>query len=186
MEKIAVIDVGTNNVLLLIARKNGDSVQVLKRKSAISALGRNMKNNKITLSALKRLKKILYEYIEYSKLFTSKIIVVGTSCAREAQNSNVIKEWLKKTHSIYFKIISGEEEAYLNGVANLTDFPNKKMVFFDVGGGSTEFTYVDNGKICRVFSLKLGIRRLHNDFSDLSNRLKFTKKNLQKLPKQNT
>ncbi|MDN5353988.1 MAG: exopolyphosphatase / guanosine-5-triphosphate,3-diphosphate pyrophosphatase [Candidatus Cloacimonadota bacterium] len=184
MEKYAVIDVGTNNILLLIARKQNDEIITLKKSSRTSALGRNMRADNITGAALARAKKILREYIQYCKFFTSNIIVVGTSTARRAANIKLLQTWLKSRFNINFKIISGEEEAYLNGLANLGDFAEfSQLLLFDVGGGSTEFTYVNDGKIDKMFSLELGIRRLHNEFSNMKNRLKYTREILRKLPK---
>lgn len=184
MEKYAVIDVGTNNILLLIARKQNNEIITLKKSSRTSALGRNMRVYNITGAALVRAKKILREYIQYCKLFTSNIIVVGTSTARRAANIELLQTWLKNRFSINFRIISGEEEAYLNGLANLGDFADfSRLLLFDVGGGSTEFTYVNDGKIDKTYSLELGIRRLHNEFFNIKDRLKYTRDVLRKLPK---
>ena len=53
---------------------------------------------------------------------------------------------------------------------------------FDVGGGSTEFTYFHNGKMIYNQSLNLGIRRLHN-FQDTnySEKVSITQKALNDL-----
>ena len=161
--KFAVIDVGTNNVLFLIAKKNNNNLDILHRDSNISAFGKNMQDGYLNSTAINKTKRILYDNISYARLFTENIIVVGTSCSRDAKNINILKQWLKKKFDLKYNIISGEKEAQLNGLANITEFREfNNIVMFDVGGGSTEFTYFHNEKMIYNQSLNLGIRRLHN------------------------
>ena len=167
-EKIySIIDVGTNNVLLLIAKKNKDNIKIIHRDSFTSALGKDMKNGFLTNEALDRTKSILEEIIELSKKYTDKIIIIGTSCSREAKNIGILSEWLWDNFRIKYNIINGEKEAYLNGLANINEFPEfDEIVLFDVGGGSTEFTEILNGEIKCCCTISLGVRRLHNEFQD--------------------
>jgi len=89
-KRYAVIDVGTNNVLLIWALlPSGKSVH---RASRISALGKNMKNGQLTKAGISRVKQILKDFMEFSLAFTDNIIVVGTSCSREAANINVLSD----------------------------------------------------------------------------------------------
>ena len=166
-KKYSIIDVGTNNVLLLIAEKNKDSINIIHRDSFTSALGKDMKNGFLTNEALDRTKAILEEIIELSKKYTDKIIIIGTSCSREAKNISILSEWLWNKFRIKYTIISGEKEAFFNGLANINEFPEfDEIVLFDVGGGSTEFTDILNGKIKSCGTIFLGVRRLHNEFQD--------------------
>ena len=184
--KFAVIDVGTNNILLLIAKLENGKLEVLHRDSNISAFGKNMTNNILTEAALRRTKSILNDNIIYSKLFTSNIIIVGTSCSREARNIELLSKWINIKFGLKYNIISGEQEAYLNGIANLNEFRElENIIMFDVGGGSTEFSFAKNGNIISNLSLKLGIRRLVNTFrSDLEEKTNAVKKilNSMKIP----
>ncbi len=183
--KFAVIDVGTNNILLLIAKLENGKLKVLHRDSNISAFGKNMKNNILTEAALRRTKSILIDHIIYSRLFTSNIIVVGTSCSREARNIELLSKWINIKFGLKYNIISGEQEAYLNGIANLNEFREfENIIMFDVGGGSTEFSFIKKGEIISNLSLKLGIRRLVNTFrSDLEEKTNAVKKILNSLKK---
>ncbi len=181
--KFAVIDVGTNNVLFLIARKNNNKLDILHRDTNISAFGKKMQEGYLNKTAINKTKRILFDNINFARLFTEKIIVVGTSCSRDAKNIDILEQWLKKKFGLKYNIISGEKEAQLNGLANITEFMEfKNIVMFDVGGGSTEFTYFYNGKMIYNQSLKLGIRRLHNSQdTDYSERVRITQKALNNL-----
>ncbi len=181
--KYAVIDVGTNNVLFLIARKNINKLDILHRDSNISAFGKKMQDGYLNTTSINKTKRILFDNINYARLFTENIIVVGTSCSRDAKNIDVLEQWLKKKFGLKYNIISGEKEAQLNGLANITEFKElNNIVMFDVGGGSTEFTYFYNGKMIYNQSLKLGIRRLHNSKDiNYSERVRITRKVLNDL-----
>ncbi len=113
-----IIDVGTNNILSLVAStRNG--INIIKRDSRISALGRDMKNRLLYDEAIKRTKFILTDFIEEALKFTNNIIVVGTSCSRDAKNISEISDWLEQTFQIKYFILSGDEEAMFNGLANI-------------------------------------------------------------------
>lgn len=166
-DKYAVIVVGTNNILMLIARKLKENVKPLFRSSNISALGRNMQSGYLTHTGIKRAKNILKDNIRYAKLFTERIIVIGTSCSRDAKNIDQLSDWLKDRYGLSYNIISGEDEARFNGLANIGEFSElNNFILFDVGGGSTEFTFISKGKIENSQSIPLGIRRLQNIYGN--------------------
>jgi len=183
MDTYSIIDVGTNNVLMLIAGKENNNIKVLHRGSSISALGKNIKDNVLTKAAISRTKTILKEFIEISKKYTENIIIIGTSCSRDAKNIDILSKWLELKYKINYRIISGEKEAYFNGLANIYEFEKyNEIILFDVGGGSTEFTFIKNRKIISTQTLQLGIRRLQNRFkSSYRSKIQQTKDILKEL-----
>lgn len=182
--RYAVIDVGTNNVLFLIAELSAGGITVLHRSAEITALGKFMKNNKLTANAIKRTRKVLHENISFARLFTGNIIVVGTSCSREAENTYLLSDWLMRKYSLDYKIISGDEEAELIALANICEFSEfDDLIIFDVGGGSTEFVDTGERSIKNCLSLPLGIRRLENTFgNDFEKKREAVKSLLRSLP----
>jgi exopolyphosphatase / guanosine-5'-triphosphate,3'-diphosphate pyrophosphatase len=187
MKKYAILDVGTNNVLMLWAKKENRRITTVKREAVISAMGKGMQNGLLTSEAVTNTKKILKDNILRSLEFTKNIIIVGTSSSREAENISEISSWTSKEFGLKYIIISGEREAELNGIANINEFKDiGDFILFDVGGGSTEFTFVSGGKIEIVKTLKLGIRRLHNLHDNFEQRQNFTKKILQHIPQNTT
>lgn len=157
-----IIDVGTNNVLLLIATVTG-RINTIERDSRISALGKEMKNGWLDVKAIDRTKLILTDFIEKAYKFTENIIIVGTSCSRDAKNISLLSNWLKEKYQLKYNIISGNEEARFNGLSNINQFEEyNNIIMFDVGGGSTEFIWIENKKIVQSQSIDLGIRRLQN------------------------
>ena len=161
--RYSVIDVGTNNVLLLWAEKVNGEIKVVHRASRISAMGKNMKEGMLTGAGICRVKRILRDFITYSKTFTDNIIVTGTSCSRESKNIHILADWLKRLHKIGYRVLSEEEEAYYTALANRAHFATEpELIIFDIGGGSTEFVYIKGEETLFKTSLKLGVRRLQS------------------------
>lgn len=89
----------------------------------------------------------------------------ATSAMRDAKNGDEIREIVKETSGIDIEIISGDEEAtlvYENHVAEGLD-KNFSYLYIDVGGGSTELTFYENGKMKYEHSFNIGTIRLLNN-----------------------
>jgi exopolyphosphatase/guanosine-5'-triphosphate,3'-diphosphate pyrophosphatase len=80
----------------------------------------------------------------------------ATSAMREASNSPFIISEIKGYADIDLEIIGGEQEADTISFA----------VFIDVGGGSTELSYIKNAKKVDSISLKIGTVRILHDAVD--------------------
>lgn len=89
----------------------------------------------------------------------------ATSAMRDAENGKEIIEKVKNHSDITIEIISGDEEAtlvYENHVAEGLD-KDFAYLYVDVGGGSTELTFYENGKMVYERSFNIGTIRLLND-----------------------
>lgn len=89
----------------------------------------------------------------------------ATSAMRDARNGSEIIAQVKETSDIEIEIISGDEEAtlvYENHVAEGMD-KNFGYLYIDVGGGSTELTFYENGKLKYKHSFNIGTIRLLNN-----------------------
>ena len=163
---ISIIDVGTNSILLLIADKHNDKITVLHRDAQTSSLGKGMKKGLLTHEGIEKAKTILEKYIQVSRKYAAKkIIITGTSAAREAKNISTLSDWLKKKHELPYYILSEEQELYYDYIANKHEFEEyKNLIIFDIGGGSTEFIIVEDSKMTYSTSLHMGVRRLNNLF----------------------
>ena len=89
----------------------------------------------------------------------------ATSAMRDAKNGPEIIKEVKKNSGINIEIISGDEEASLvfeNHIAEGLD-KNFAYLYIDVGGGSTELNFFENGKMKYEKSFNIGTIRLLNN-----------------------
>ncbi len=169
MNTYATIDVGSNQVLLYIAKvENRKIVETIVDRGEITKLGEEVNQTgtlkkeamERTLNALREFKKLLDE----NKV--EDYAAVGTSALREAKNSDEFLKMVKDELGIDIQVIPGEEEArfsYLAVVGGL-DLGEKDTAVIDIGGGSTEFIFGKGPNIIERFSLKIGALKMTEQF----------------------
>jgi len=172
IQKYGAIDIGSNAVRLLISNiiEEEGKPTVFKKNSLVRV--------PIRLGADVFLKGEVSDYnqqrmldtmMAFSLLMRSHGVVRYKACAtsamREASNSEALVIKINETCNISIDVIGGEEEAAIIAETDLHTFidPNKTYLYVDVGGGSTEFSIIHNGKKIKSKSFKIGTVRLLND-----------------------
>lgn len=86
----------------------------------------------------------------------------ATSAVREASNGATLVERARREAGIELEVIEGMEEARLIqlAVTRRLNLAEKRALLVDVGGGSTELTYLDKGRSKWAISLPIGTVRL--------------------------
>jgi exopolyphosphatase/guanosine-5'-triphosphate,3'-diphosphate pyrophosphatase len=86
----------------------------------------------------------------------------ATSAVREASNKATFVERARREAGIELEVIEGIEEARLIqlAVARRLGLADRRALLVDVGGGSTELTYLDRGASVWAISLPIGTVRL--------------------------
>ncbi|MEL6181625.1 MAG: Ppx/GppA phosphatase family protein, partial [Myxococcota bacterium] len=94
------------------------------------------------------------------------VMAVATSAVREAANREHFVELARTECGVDVQVISGEEEARLIylGARGRIDWGGRRALIVDIGGGSVEFIVGDPHKTDLCASLKLGVRRLSEEF----------------------
>lgn len=168
-KRFAVIDIGTNTILLLIAELEENGVfQVLDDQAEITRLGEGVDRTRcIGLDGEERSFEVLRDYlVRCGTRGVDEIVAVGTSAVRDARNKGDFKARLKRELGLDLRILSGEEEAsysYL-AVQRGLGLGGKEVLVVDVGGGSTELIWAERGRVCRLASLDMGSVRLTERF----------------------
>ena len=159
MQRIGIIDIGSNSARLVIADiyKNGAYKMFFNQKNSLRLGQRFDDCNKFTDEAVNDLIETMKSFAYMCKIYkTDKIMAVATAAMRKAVNgSEVLAKILEQT-GIDMNIISGEQEAYLSylGVANTVDV--KSGIVFDLGGGSTEIILFKERKLIESVSIPIG------------------------------
>ncbi len=158
---VASIDIGTNTVLLLIAKVDtiNQTVEPLYEEQRMPRLGKGLKKDGlINDEKIELLDRILQDYLETIQYYKcDKVIATGTNALRIAKNSDEILKRIDVRFGIVIDVITGDKEAELayRGATNSIKNFNSAMVI-DIGGGSTEIIFGDRNGITSKKSFPLG------------------------------
>ena len=168
---VAVIDIGSNSVRMVIYEKTSrfafHLIHEAKSKVRISELAYQNGGN-LQEKAMQRAYNALSDFLSIANSYkVRKTLCVATSALRDAPNKKLFINRVKKELGLHIKVIEGKKEAYYGGVAcaNLLA-PQKTALSIDIGGGSTEFSFIEDKTITKTFSLDLGTVRLKELFFD--------------------
>ena len=144
--RFAALDLGTNNCRLLIAAPQGKTLRIVDAFSRIVRLGEGLSSNGVlsdaamerTIDAL----KVCAQKIEQRSV--THIRCIATQACRSAANSDAFMDRIRLETGLAFDIITPEEEAQLSvaGCAELIDRQARAALIFDIGGGSTELSWM--------------------------------------------
>lgn len=162
MKKLASIDIGSQTIRLLIANcPTTCEFITLHRDRAIVRLGEGMnQDNLLKPEAIKRAVSCISSYIVKAKEYdVEEIFPVATACVRNANNAQLFLEKIYDATGIRPFIVSGEDEALLGfrGVQSVIKTFKDLSLIIDIGGGSTEFSVIQNESLSMIESIDLGV-----------------------------
>ena len=174
--KLAAIDIGSNAARLLISEVTIDNqgnplFNKINLLRVPLRLGFDVfEHGKVSENKRKMFVETIKSFAHLLKAYNiENVIACATSAMRDASNSKEILEEIKLKTGIEIRIISGDEEAiyiYENHIAENLD-KEHSYLYIDVGGGSTELTFFDQGKLMYKESFNIGtIRLLKNMVED--------------------
>ena len=143
VQRIAVVDLGTNSTRLLVADVADGRVDELERRTEITRLGERVDSaGELGAAAMKRVFETVGSYREViDAREAAKVVGVATSAVREAKNGEQFREELADRFGVETRTISGDEEARLSFLGATSGRPpgGDPLLVLDIGGGSTEF-----------------------------------------------
>ncbi|MEW5761856.1 MAG: Ppx/GppA phosphatase family protein [Bacillota bacterium] len=161
--RTAVIDIGTNSTRLLVADVDAAGrLAVVKTALATTRLGEGMAGGALTPAGMRRTVEAIGTFRAAAEaLEAGKVVAVATSAVREAANRAVFLRLARESCGLEVRVLSGEEEAILSRQGALAGLPvdPERALVIDIGGGSTEFCWQEEGRLGWA-SLPLGAVRL--------------------------
>jgi exopolyphosphatase / guanosine-5'-triphosphate,3'-diphosphate pyrophosphatase len=161
-EPVAVVDIGSNSVRLVIYDRLTRSPVALFNEKSLCAIGRNMvttgmldeAGSDAAMAALARFREVS------AAVGVSRIEAVATAAVRDARNGNEFVARARDALGVPIRILTGEDEARLAGEGVLAAIPDADGVVGDLGGGSLELVAVSGGKQSVGHTLPFGPLRL--------------------------
>lgn len=156
----AVIDIGTNSVLLLLAERDG--VRVVRDQSTITRLGQGAgASGVLAAEAIERTLACLAEYRAAAEAVGATIVPVTTEGVRMARNQSDFLEPAAAVLGVPVRILSGAEEAELSYLSVARETPEGgPLRVLDIGGGSTELVLGEGLQLLSAVSHPVGAVRL--------------------------
>jgi exopolyphosphatase/guanosine-5'-triphosphate,3'-diphosphate pyrophosphatase len=143
----AALDLGTNNCRLLIATPAAAGFRVVEAFSRIVRLGEGLsQTGRLSEAAMERALAALK--VSAEKVRRRRVVrlrAIATQACRMAENGPAFIARVAEETGLSLQIISPQEEARLSvaGCLNLLDRAADAALVVDVGGGSTELSWVE-------------------------------------------
>lgn len=160
--RIAVVDIGTNTLLLLVAEPDGaGGLRSVHDDCRFGRLGQGLDaSGALAPEAIARSLDIVRDYrAEMDRLGVARVAAVGTQALREAANAAAFVEPASALLGTAIEVVPGEREAELVSIAVARSLPalaEGAYAIADVGGGSTELIVCEGTEVRSFTSVKLG------------------------------
>jgi exopolyphosphatase/guanosine-5'-triphosphate,3'-diphosphate pyrophosphatase len=168
MNKIAIIDLGTNTFHLLIVEvKDGEEKIIHKEKIAVKLGEGGISEGRISKAAEERaIKTMLYFRDKVKEENVDTIFASATSAMRNAENGGEVMQHIYDATGISIKLISGLDEAKFihQGVKKALEIGPEPALIMDIGGGSVEFIICNHIEVFWIQSFEIGAQRLLDKF----------------------
>ena len=163
--RIAVIDVGSNSVRMVIYPATVLASPPLFNEKAMCGLGRNQTpGGALSSEAMQLALNTIRRFAHLAKAMEVGVIdAVATAAVRDASNGAEFVDLIARETGISVRILPGDEEARLAGRGVKAASPKSRGLVGDLGGGSLELIHLDPGDgdgVGQRISLPLGTLRL--------------------------
>tara|TARA_B110000090_G_scaffold53893_1_gene61597 strand:+ start:1175 stop:2065 length:891 start_codon:yes stop_codon:yes gene_type:complete len=172
VKKLAAIDIGSNAIRILIS----NVVQVegehpVFMKSEMIRVPIRLGEDSFTVGEIspKNIKRVVKAMKAFKLIMkingVKNYMACATSALRESNNADELIAKVKKKAGIKIELIDGKKEAEIISYTTILadQGHNSNYLYVDVGGGSTEFSVLKNGKRIVSKSFKAGTVRMINN-----------------------
>ncbi|MDB5584693.1 MAG: exopolyphosphatase [Bradyrhizobium sp.] len=155
---VAVIDIGSNSVRLVVYEKMARSLITIFNEKALCGLGREVQSTGLlapdavakALTALRRFRALC------RVMKVGRVHAIATAACRDASNGPDFIAKAERICGCSIEILSGPREANLSALGVVSGIHNPDGIVGDLGGGSLELIDVHGNRVRRGVTLPLG------------------------------
>ncbi len=155
---VAVIDIGSNSVRLVVYEKMARSLITIFNEKALCGLGREVQTTGLlapdavakALTSLRRFRALC------RVMKVGRVHAIATAACRDASNGPNFIAKAERICSCPIEILSGPREAHLSALGVVSGIHNPDGIVGDLGGGSLELIDVHGNRVRRGVTLPLG------------------------------
>lgn len=168
MKRIAVIDIGTNSMRLMLCKIADNIISKKEKELMITRIGKDVsRTGMITEKSFSRnIDALKYFKNKADRYGAEEVYAIATSAVRDALNGEAFVAEALSQSGINVRIINGEEEAELGliGVMSEIQNPRETVLVIDIGGGSTELILGSKENTDYKVSIPAGAVRMTDQF----------------------
>lgn len=165
---LAAIDIGSNSVKMLIASCQPDgTLREIAQRTEMVRLGAGIdQTGRLAEDRIEAAIAALASYADLARAHgVVRILAAATEATRAAENGPEFLRRVRRETGISVEVIDGDREADLSFRGLSTQFDiSGHTVIADIGGGSTELIYAEDGELRHARSIAVGSRRLTERF----------------------
>ena len=140
--RVAVVDVGSNTVRLLVAERRGGSVASVRAGRKLLLLGSEIeRHGRLSGPKLEEVRRCAHGFAALARESgAARLEVVVTAPGRQAENADELLEILAESTAAPVRVLSPDDEGRLawEGAVAASSERARTLAVCDVGGGSTE------------------------------------------------
>jgi exopolyphosphatase / guanosine-5'-triphosphate,3'-diphosphate pyrophosphatase len=182
---IAVVDIGSNSVRLVVYEGLARNLTALFNEKALCGLGREVQSTGLLAAdAVEHALSTLKRYRALCEIMgVKKILAIATAACRDAKNGRAFIELAGRIIRTKIDVLSGLREAELTALGVISGVHHPDGVVGDLGGGSLELVDVHGTRVRRGVTRPLGGLALADiSAKSFKKAEKFVKKTLSGLP----
>ncbi|MFZ2159341.1 MAG: exopolyphosphatase [Bradyrhizobium sp.] len=155
---VAVIDIGSNSVRLVVYESMARSLTTIFNEKALCGLGREVQTTGLlapdavakALTSLRRFRALC------RVMKVGRVYAIATAACRDARNGPDFIARAERICGCPIEILSGPREAQLSALGVVSGVHNPDGIVGDLGGGSLELIDVHGNRVHRGVTLRLG------------------------------
>ena len=162
---VAVLDIGSNSVRLVVYERHARSLTPLYNEKSSCALGRGLaQTGRIAYENIDRALTAIQRFALVCRLMkVGDTFILATSAVRDASNSQAFVTAVEEIMHAKVSVLSGGEEAHFAALGAISGMPGFVGLVGDLGGGSLEMSAIAEGHDSIGETHELGVIRIQDD-----------------------
>ena len=172
MERIGIIDIGSNSIRLVIidVKDNGAHHLIENLKRTVRLRSGVEQGGLLTEQGIDTAVETISLFVKFCHARrVNRIIAAATAAVRQAANGGVLVDRIFKQTGVQTQVLSGEEEAYLGYIGLINSATETTGLMADLGGGSLKLVGIMDRLYRNSVTLEFGALSLMEkyDLADL-------------------
>ena len=167
-ERVAVVDIGSNSIRLVVFDGIKRAPATVFNEKVLCGLGRGLQSSgRLSPEGVALAVPNLVRFTSLARAMgVGRIDLIATAAVREASDGEEFRATVERQCGHPIRVLSGEEEAEFSALGVIAGNPTADGIMGDLGGGSLELVEVNDGELGRSTTLALGPLRLMESCGD--------------------